>query len=117
MTREDIGRTLAELRRRANMSRDEVAGILDKSPKTIGHWETGHAMPDANMLFILCKIYDADLNEAFGFTPKTKKSHGADESAPWDESEQQVMNLVERLTADQQKFLLAWLKVALEEDA
>lgn len=72
MTREEVGKTLAELRKRANMSREEVAAILDKSPKTIGHWETGHAMPDANMLFILCKIYDADLNEAFGFAPKTK---------------------------------------------
>lgn len=47
---------------------------------------------------------------------ETNKSPGTDESVPRDESEQQVMNLVERLTSDQQKFLLAWLKVALEED-
>lgn len=51
------------------MKREQVAAILEKSVKTIGHWESGYAMPDANMLFLTCSIYEADVNEAFGFGP------------------------------------------------
>ena len=56
------------------MSREDVAEILGRSPKTVGHWETGHAMPDANLLFVLCKIYDADLNKSFGFASTDTKT-------------------------------------------
>ena len=62
------------------MSRDQVASILQKSVKTIGHWESGYAMPDANMLFLLCSVYEADINEAFGFGP-SEKEISSDETA------------------------------------
>lgn len=67
MTREEIGMILADLRKKAGMNREDVAEFIGRSPKTIGHWETGHAMPDANQLFVLCKMYGADLNRSFGF--------------------------------------------------
>jgi len=68
MTRQEIGAILMELREKAGKSREEVAEILRKSVKTIGHWETGYAQPDANTLFTLCTLYGADLNAAFGFS-------------------------------------------------
>ena len=75
MTRQEIGQILAKLRTDAGYTREYVASCFDKSVKTIGHWETGHAMPDANLLFLLCTLYNADLNAAFGFPPgNTKKS-------------------------------------------
>ena len=80
MTKKEIGQTLKKLREGCGMSREEVAAILDKSSKTIGHWESGYAMPDANMLFLLCSIYEADINEAFGFGPsEDEKELSSDE--------------------------------------
>lgn len=73
-----------KLRERAGKSREEVAELLGKSAKTVGHWETGYAQPDANTLFLLCTIYDADLNESFGFSTEQTNSPRADESAPRD---------------------------------
>ena len=77
MTRQEIGTILQELREKAHKTREEVGDLLGKSAKTVGHWETGYASPDANTLFLLCTIYGADLNEAFGFKssrPKTSKA-------------------------------------------
>lgn len=71
MTKQEIGAILMSLRKKSGKTRDEVAELLGKSVKTIGHWETGHAQPDANTLFLLCTIYDADLNSSFGFADKT----------------------------------------------
>lgn len=48
MTRKEIGQTLKKLREGAGLTREQVAAILDKSVKTIGHWESGYATPDAN---------------------------------------------------------------------
>ncbi len=70
MTKQEIGAILLKLREESGKSREEVAELLGKSVKTIGHWETGYAQPDANTLFLLCTIYGADLNAAFGFPSK-----------------------------------------------
>lgn len=72
MTKQEIGSILMKLREQSGKSREEVAELLGKSVKTIGHWETGYAQPDANTLFLLCTIYDADLNSSFGFCSKQK---------------------------------------------
>lgn len=74
MTKQEIGSILMRLRERAGKSREEVAELLGKSVKTVGHWETGYAQPDANTLFLLCTIYGADLNESFGFPSNSKKA-------------------------------------------
>ena len=70
MTKEEIGRILKEMRTAAGMTQKEVANSLGKSQQIVGHWETGYSQPDANMLFVICDLYGADINEAFGFTTK-----------------------------------------------
>lgn len=86
MTKQEIGSILMGLRERSGKSREEVAELLGKSVKTIGHWETGYAQPDANTLFLLCTIYDADLNAAFGFSSEAKNAPGAGEAAPGEDA-------------------------------
>lgn len=70
MTKKEIGQTLRQLREDAGLSRDQVAAVLEKSVKTIGHWESGYATPDANMLFLMCSIYavSAGTGEPLGNT-------------------------------------------------
>lgn len=71
MEKEEIGLILKRLRLDSGKTQKEVAELLGRSQQVVGHWETGYAQPDANTLFLLCSIYDADMNEAFGFGRKT----------------------------------------------
>lgn len=70
MDKKEIGSILKGLREKSGKTQKEVAELLGRKQQVVGHWETGYAQPDANTLFLLCKIYDADLNEAFGFENK-----------------------------------------------
>lgn len=65
MPKEEIAKTLKRLRQAANIKRQEVADALGVSVKTIGHWETGYAQPDANTLFSLCDMYGTTVDTAF----------------------------------------------------
>lgn len=67
MQKEEIAKILKATRESANMKRQEVADALNVSVKTIGHWETGYAQPDADTLFKLCDMYGTTVDEAFGF--------------------------------------------------
>ena len=73
MTKKELGAILSSLREASGKSREEVAELLNRSVKTVGHWETGYAQPDANTLFLLCTIYGADLNASFGFEPTNER--------------------------------------------
>lgn len=70
MDKKEIGSILKGLREKSGKTQKEVAELLGRKQQVVGHWETGYAQPDANTLFLLCKIYDADLNDAFGFGNK-----------------------------------------------
>lgn len=74
MKKEEIARILKELRNAANMKRKDVADSIGVSVKTVGHWETGYAQPDADTLFRLCDMYGTSVDEAFGF----RRRDGAD---------------------------------------
>ena len=80
MTKQEIGAVLMKLRKEAGKSREEVAQSLGKSVKTVGHWETGHAQPDTNTLFLLCAMYGADLHTSFGL-PESKKAPSLSDEA------------------------------------
>lgn len=72
MTREEIGQVLREWRERCGMSRQQVADRIGKTTQTIGHWETGHAQPDADTLFMLCDMYGASVDSAFSLNKKVE---------------------------------------------
>lgn len=111
ITRQEIGSILMNLREKAGKSREEVADLLGKSVKTVGHWETGYAQPDANTLFLLCTIYDADLNESFGFSSEQRKSPSADKSALGEELQREIICLAGKLSTEQTDLFLALLRL------
>lgn len=67
MTKEEIGAILKKLRTKSGKTQKEVATALGRTQQVVGHWETGYAQPDANTLFILCDLYGASVDVAFGF--------------------------------------------------
>lgn len=65
MTKQEIGAILKASRESRGLSRPQVAELIGKSQKTIEHWESGYAQPDANTLFELCDLYGVSIDEVF----------------------------------------------------
>ena len=53
MNQENIGKFIAECRKKQNMTQDELAYQLGVSSKTISRWETGRTLPDYSLLELL----------------------------------------------------------------
>lgn len=49
----------------AGLSVEEVGQQVGKSPKTISAWEVGRGQPDADMLILLCDIYNIESVSTF----------------------------------------------------
>lgn len=111
MTKQEIGAILMRLREKSGKSREEVAELLGKSVKTVGHWETGYAQPDANTLFLLCTIYDADLSTSFGFSP-TKKEPPA-QGRELNKEESALIELFRRVPPEQRSAMLQAIEMTL----
>ena len=73
MDNKEIGAILKQARERAGIPREMIADMVGRSVKTVGHWETGYTAIDATTLFALCKIYDIDMDNAFGFDRANSK--------------------------------------------
>lgn len=67
ITRQQVASVLKAARKAKGLTQLEVAKELGKSQQTIAAWESAQAQPDANTLFILCKLYGTTVDEAFGF--------------------------------------------------
>ena len=85
MTIETANR-LVELRKKNNLSQEELAEKLGVSRQAVSKWERSEASPDTDNLIALAEIYGMSLDELiFG-----EKRGGADEEEKKDESEVHV---------------------------
>ncbi len=69
-TKEEIAKIIQGIRIKAGMTQQQAADAIGRRRQTLASWETGQSQPDANTLFVLFRLYNADLNEAFGFSTK-----------------------------------------------
>ena len=67
MTKAEIAEKLKMARLKTGMTQAQVAQATGKSPKLVGHWETGYSQPDADTLSVLFKLYHVDANVFFEF--------------------------------------------------
>lgn len=65
MNQFQIGKFIAKMRKRKNLTQRELADILNISDKTVSKWECGNGMPDLSLMLPLCKILKITLNELF----------------------------------------------------
>ena len=61
-----IGNKLYELRKASGLSQDELAFKLEVSRQAVSKWERGEALPDAENLIKLSKLYQVSLDEIVG---------------------------------------------------
>ncbi len=58
MSRETIAKVLKRLREQSGLTADKVGKMVGKSGKTVNAWENNRGQPDAEMLMLLCDIYN-----------------------------------------------------------
>lgn len=59
----NIGKKISKLRKKMDMSQQELANKLNVSNKTISKWECGYSIPDIETLKLLAQIFDISLNQ------------------------------------------------------
>lgn len=57
----NIGKKIAEIRIKQNMSQEELADRLFVSRNTISKWETGRFRPDQERIKEMCRIFSVDV--------------------------------------------------------
>lgn len=58
-----IGEKIYELRKKKNMSQEELANVLNVSRQTISKWETGESNPDFDKIVPLCNFFEISTDE------------------------------------------------------
>ena len=63
MNQVKIGNLIKELRKEKNYTQEQLAEKLGVSQRTVSRWETGHNLPDLDILMEMADFYDVDLRE------------------------------------------------------
>lgn len=59
----NIGLNIANLRKEKNLTQEELAKLINVSPKTISSYETNRSIPNIEILILLSKVLDTSIND------------------------------------------------------
>lgn len=59
----NLGKKIAELRKKNNLSQEDLAEKVDVARQTISKWEIGDTTPDINQVKIISKIFNISIDE------------------------------------------------------
>ncbi len=59
----NLGEKLFELRKKKNLTQDEVAEKLNVTRQTVSKWETNQSTPDFDKIIPLCELYEISTDE------------------------------------------------------
>ena len=65
MDQEKIGKFIAALRKKQNLTQEQLAEKLGVTDKSVSRWENGKCLPDVSLYKDLCNILGITLNEFF----------------------------------------------------
>ena len=70
-----IGSKITEIRKRNNMTQDDVAEKLFMSRQVISKWENGIALPSIETLLDLCEVLHTTFDEILCLNNKEEKTN------------------------------------------
>ena len=73
MDNKEIGKRISELRKKNNMSQQDLADKLNVSNKTISKWECGNGLPDVIALNNMANIFGITLDELMNSNEPAEK--------------------------------------------
>lgn len=90
----NIGKAIFELRKKKNITQEELAAELGVSAAAVSKWENGYTLPDILMLCALADFFQVTTDELLGRNPKPFCAAVATDSDP--QLGQQIAKLVEQ---------------------
>lgn len=67
----NIGKNIANLRKEKDMTQEELANLINVSPKTISSYETNRSLPNLETLILLAGSLNTDINNILGLDNNT----------------------------------------------
>lgn len=119
-----LGARLKHAREAANMTLDEVACQMGyKSRQAVGHWETEHSVPSADVLRRLCELYkissDCLLWDVVPIFAKRSHNESSDLRGPWSrlgtDLDERVQQLTDKEMAKLKRLVIAHLQNAMDD--
>ncbi len=101
-----LGQKLLELRKKKNLSQEEVAEKLEVSRQTISKWETDQSTPDFDKIIPLCELYAISTEELLRGKKEVKKE------MPIIDSTNQIINKKKRALGISSGILLYFIAIA-----
>lgn len=71
----DLGENLYNLRKKKNLSQEEVAEKLNVTRQTISKWETGESKPDFDKIVPICNLFEITTEELLSGKQAEKKEN------------------------------------------
>ena len=68
----NIGKNILELRKKKNVTQEELAAELGVTAAAVSKWENGYTLPDILMLCALADYFEVSTDELLGRNPKAK---------------------------------------------
>ncbi len=62
----NIGENISNLRKAHNLTQEELANLINVSDKTISSYETNRSVPSIEILILLAKVFNTNINEILG---------------------------------------------------
>lgn len=81
-----IGENIRQLRRRRDLTQEEVAAHLGISPQSISKWERGDGYPDITMLPALANYFGVSADGLIGMEKIAKSQRYAEINSLWEEN-------------------------------
>ena len=95
-----IGKFIAEERKRKNYTQRELADILGISDKTISKWERGNGFPEVSLLLPLCNELEITVNELLSGERLQEVDYKK-------KAEENMVNLVKEAQESKKKIILS----------
>ena len=88
MDQEKIGKFIAECRKKANLSQEQLAEKIGVTQKSISRWENGRNMPDLSLFKSLCAILEISINDLISGEKISKEKYR-------DKFEENIINTID----------------------
>lgn len=106
---------LRKLKKESGLSMKEISAQSGMSEPTLEKLFAGKSKdPKLTTLLMLCEFFDCSLDYLV-YGEETEKSPDTDESAPRDDKEKKIMELVSRLDDSQKDLLLVMLEATVSQ--
>ena len=104
-----VSENMKHLRKRFEITQNELADMLKVSPSTVAMYERGYREPNIEMLQKMADIFNVEINYLLGYKPKDNPTAEPELS----DGEQMMLDLFRNASPYQQEMILRMMEAAV----